>query len=324
MAEAARPGGPDALAIVGTTASGKTALSLAVAARLDAEIVSMDSRQVYRGMDIGTAKVSAADRALVPHHLIDVVDPPARFSAAEFSRLAREALDGIGRRGRVPMLVGGTGFFLRALTHPIFREPELEPGRRTALQRWLGHLADADLHRWLAVLDPAAAERLRAWGGRQRLLRTLEMPLLTGRTLGWWHRHAPPTEPPLRPMVFVLERPRAELDAAIDARVESMLREGLLDEVRELMRAGYDERTPGLRAHGYQEIVPALRGDVSMAAAVDAVKRATRAYAKRQRTWFRTQLPPGAVRLDGHRSTDALAAEVVRTWAGATGTGATS
>lgn len=319
MAEATPTATPDALALVGTTASGKTALSLAVAERLDAEIVSMDSRQVYRGMDIGTAKASAEERGRVPHHLIDVVDPGERFSAAEFARRARQLVGEIRARGRVPMLVGGTGFFLRALTHPIFREPPLDPRRRAALNAFLEALPTPELQRWLAALDPSGAGRLRDWGGRQRLLRALELPLLTGHTLGWWHRHAPPEHPPLRPLVFVLERGREEVDAAIDARVDAMVGASLLDEVRALMRAGFDEDAPGMRAHGYQEVVPYLRGEIPLQQALDEVKQATRAYAKRQRTWFRTQLPEGAVRLDGTRPLAALADTIARSWHAAAG-----
>jgi tRNA dimethylallyltransferase len=299
------------IAIVGSTASGKTALSLAVARRLPVEIVSMDSRQVYRGMDIGTAKATPAERAAVPHHGLDLVTPAERYGAGRFGRDARRWIEEIEARGKVPLLVGGTGFFLRALTHPIFQQPELDPAARAALDAELEPQADAELYRHLAELDPETAERLRGWGGRQRLLRALELPLLTGKPLSWWHRHAPPEAEPVVPRVFVVDVTREVLDAAIDRRVGGMVEAGLLDEVRALVAQGYDERSPGMRAHGYQELLPHLRGEIALEEALDFVRRATRAYSRRQLTWFRNQLPPGAVWLDGTRPVEALAEHIV-------------
>jgi tRNA dimethylallyltransferase len=302
----------EALAIVGPTASGKTGVSLEVARRLPVEIISMDSRQVFRGMEIGTAKVTPEERAAVPHHGIDVVDPGERFNAGQFARLARRWIEEIRDRGRIPLLVGGTGFFLRALTHPIFRQPELHPERRARLAAVLEALDTEDLQRWLEELDPPTAERLWNWGGRQRLLRALELPLLTGRPLSWWHVHAPAEAPPLRPLVCVLDVPRERFDAAIDERVTRMVEAGLVDEVKRLVEAGYDERSPGMRAHGYQELLPYLRGEIPLEEALEDVRRATRAYARRQLTWFRNQLPDGAVWLDATRPRAELAEEIVR------------
>lgn len=303
---------PPSLAIVGPTASGKTALSVEVAKRLPAEIISMDSRQVYRGMDIGTAKASSAQRAAVPHHGIDLVDPDERFGAGRFARAAREWMAEIAARNHIPLLVGGTGFFLRALTNPIFREPALDPARRESLAGHLAAMETEALHRWLERLDPPTAARLHSWGGRQRLLRALELPLLTGRPLSWWHEHAPPEGPPVIPRVFVLEMPRERLYAAIDARVEEMVRDGLVDEVRALVEAGYHEGDPGMNATGYIELLPYLRGEITRDAAVEQVRRNTRAYARRQLTWFRNQLPDGAVWLDPGRGATDLADEIVQ------------
>ena len=317
-------GAPDLLAIVGPTASGKTALSIEVARRLDAEIVSMDSRQVYRGMDVGTAKATPAQRAAAPHHGLDLVDPDERFSAGKFARLVRGLLAEIGGRGRVPLLVGGTGFFLRALTHPIFREPALDPGRRAALAGRLEALDTDALRRWLRALDPGTAARLGGGGGRQRLLRALELPLLTGRPLSWWHREAPPEAPPLRPLVFVLDPPRDLLYAAIDARVGEMVEAGLLDEVRGLLARGYGAGDPGMNATGYAELLPALRGEVALEEALDRVRKNTRAYARRQLTWFRHQLPGDAVWLDATRPRAELADDVARSWRAAEDRGPTT
>jgi tRNA dimethylallyltransferase len=302
----------EALALVGSTASGKTGLSLEVARRLPVELISMDSRQVYRGMDVGTAKVTPEERAAVPHHGIDLADPSERFTAGRFARMAREWSREIRERDRIPFLVGGTGFFLRALTHPIFREPELDPERRAEVARELDALDTEELHRRLEALDPPTAERLRTWGGRQRLLRALELPMLTGKPMSWWHANAPPEAPPIHPLVFVLDVPRERVDAAIDARVSGMVEAGLLDEVRGLVAAGHGAHSPGLRAHGYQEILPYLRGEIPLEQALDEVRRATRAYSRRQRTWFRNQLPADAVWLDGTRPRAELAEEIAR------------
>jgi tRNA dimethylallyltransferase len=304
---------PEALAIIGPTSSGKTGLSIEAARLLDGEIVSMDSRSVYRGMDVGTAKPTPVERGGVPHFGIDVAEPSERFSAARWARYAREVIPRIRSRGRVPMLVGGTGFFLRALTHPIFRGPELDADRRAALQARLEEMDDAALHRWLAELDPPTAEKLREWGGRQRLLRALELPLLTGRPMSWWHEHAEPEAPPVDVLTFVLDVPRERLDANVNARVGEMVKNGLVDEVRSLVER-YGEDAPGLNAHGYAELIPFLRGERTLDEALELVRKNTRAYTRRQDTWNRKQLPEGAVRLDATRPRRELAAEIAARW----------
>jgi tRNA dimethylallyltransferase len=306
------------LAIVGPTASGKTGLSIEVARRVGGEIISMDSRQLYRGMDIGTAKPTHEQRSAVPHHGLDLIDPGGRFSAGEFGRRARAWIADIDGRGQVPLLVGGTGFFLRALTHPIFSEPELDPAKREALRAWLAGLDDDALHAWLSRLDLEAAERLRAWGGRQRLMRTLEVPLLTGRTLAWWHRESPPEAPAVELAVFVLDPPRERLYRAIDERVGAMAEAGLLEEVETLLRRGHGPGTPGMNATGYAELIPVARGEASLDEALELVRKHTRAYARRQLTWFRHQLPAGAVWLDATRGREELVEEIVRRYAGLT------
>jgi tRNA dimethylallyltransferase len=302
------------LVIVGPTASGKTALSLDVARRLGGEIISMDSRQVYRGMDIGTAKVSADQRLQVPHHGLDLVEPSERFGAGEFARRSRAWIHEITARGRVPMLVGGTGFFLRALTHPIFQEPELDPERRRKLQQFLEGLETEQLHAWLAALDPSSAARLQSWGGRQRLVRGLELPLLTGRPLSWWHRSAPSEAPPIRPVVVMLDIPRDQLYRAINSRVDEMSEAGLVEEVSNLVAAGYRDADPGMNATGYAELLPHLRGERTLEEALDLIRKNTRAYARRQLTWFRHQLPEGSVWVDVNRSREELVEEIATLW----------
>ena len=302
------------IAIVGATATGKTALGVELAGIVDGEVISVDSRQVYRQMDIGTAKPSSAQRAAVPHHGLDLVKPDQRFSAGEFARRARGWIAEITGRGRVPLLVGGTGFFLRALTHPIFREPPLQPERRAALAGLLEGWSTDELRRWAQVLDPAGLRRLSGGGDRQRLMRTLEVALLSGRTLAWWQQHSQPEAPPLRPLIFVLEMAPERLRGAIDARVGDMARAGLPDEVRALVAAGFGETAPGMNATGYVELLPWVRGEIALESALDQVRRNTRAYARRQRTWFRHQLPSGAESLDATRPSEKLAAHIARRW----------
>lgn len=309
---------PDALALVGPTGTGKTALSIEVARRLDGEVISMDSRSVFRGMDIGTAKPTVAERADIPHWGIDIAEPSERFNAARWADYARRKIAEIRDRGRVPMLVGGTGFFLRALTHPIFQEPELDADRRKRLHAWMDQQSDEELHRWVSALDPESGARLRDWGGRQRLMRAIEVPLLTGRTLPWWHRNAPPVDPPVPVLPFVLEVPRERLWAGIDRRVTEMVDAGLLDEVRGLV-AKYGESAPGLNAHAYIELFPYFRGERMLDEALELARKNTRDYTKRQLTWFRKQLPEGAVWLDATRPRAALVEEIVAAWNGAAG-----
>jgi len=302
------------LAIVGPTASGKTSLSLEVARRLGGEVISMDSRQVYRGMDIGTAKATSEQRLLVPHHGFDLVNPSERFGAGEFARRTRVWIEEIAARGRVPILVGGTGFFLRALTNPIFQEPELDADRRRLLQDHLEAMPTEGLHAWLAELDPITADRLSTWGGRQRLIRALELPLLTGRPLSWWHRSAPAEAPPLRPLVVVLDPPRDQLYDAINSRVDAMVEAGLVEEVRGLVAAGYDAFHPGMNATGYAELLPYLRGERSLDAALELIRKNTRAYARRQLTWFRHQLPENSIWLEANRPREELVEEIETVW----------
>jgi len=307
------PAGADFLALMGPTASGKTALSLAVAERLPAEIVSVDSRQVYRGMDVGTAKVGRAERATVAHHGLDVVDPDETYGAGRFSRDARRWIEGIRARGRVPLLVGGTGFFLRTLTDPIFREPVLETERREPLRRWLSEQPRQTLERWVEALDPARA-LVASQGGPQRLARALEVALLTGRPLSWWHGAAEPEGEALSGVVVVLELPREEMDRRIDLRTDEMLREGLIEEVRALLDAGFGEGVPGMTGTGYREIIRVVRGEWSVDRAREEIRLATRRYARRQLTWLRHQLPDDVIRVDAMAPLEEQVRGVLSAW----------
>jgi tRNA dimethylallyltransferase len=244
-------------------------------------------------MDIRTAKATTAERAEIRHHGLDLVDPDERFSAGRFAREARRWLAGVADRAKPALIVGGTGFFLRALTRPLFREPELPVDQRAALQ---------------AYLDQAPLERLRLWaasvegtdelpGDRQRLIRLIEVATLTGRPLRWWHRHAAPEAAPLDLPIVVLETDRERLYDRIDRRVREMVAHGFLEEAARLRAAGFGPGDPGMNATGYPEMRAVLEGEITLDEAIARTQTATRAYARRQTTWFRHQLPAGAVRI---------------------------
>jgi tRNA dimethylallyltransferase len=304
----------DGLAITGPTASGKTGLSIAVAGALNGEIISLDSRQIYRGMDIGTAKPSLMQRAQARHFGIDLLAPSERYSAGRFAADAHRWIEGIQARAHVPVLVGGTGFFLRALTHPLFAEPPLERPRREELKQYLARYTREELLRWLAVLDPVSTRRLAAAGGRQRAARAVEVALLTGHPLSSWQREQDPTTRPLILPTFVLQLRRDLLYQRIEERVDHMIAAGLVPEVKALLDAGFDAQSPGMNATGYIELIPYLRGEATLETAVDAIKRATRRYARRQLTWFRHQLGADVIPLDATRSHEELTSEIVAVW----------
>ena len=306
------------LALVGPTAVGKTRLSLELARQLDGEIISMDSRQVYRGMDVGTAKATLPERGSVPHHGLDLLDPDQAYSAGEFARDARRWIGEIRGRGRVPLLVGGTGFYLRALMEPLFREPPMDEGRRERLREYLSGLERERLEAWVERLDPARSE-VAAEGGRQRLTRTLEVALLTGRPLSEWHETAPAEGVP--GMVIVLQRDRDDLDRRVRRRAERMVAEGLAEEVDRLLRAGYTAEDPGLSGAGYGEMVQYLEGVLELDEAVDRMEIRTRQYSRRQLTWFRNQLPGDAVRIDAGAPLEEQVIEVSKLWSADPGKG---
>jgi tRNA dimethylallyltransferase len=299
--------------LTGPTAAGKTAIGLALARRLSAEIISMDSRQVYRGMDIGTAKVTPEERRGVPHFGLDLIDPDEAYSAGRWARSARGWIDEIEDRGHTPLVVGGTGFFLRALLQPIFREPRLDPDRRDALRRWMDARSLDELDRWLSAIDPDRALVARA-GGRQRVSRALEVALLSGRSLTWWHRTARPDGEPVPCLVVCLEVPRDELDRRIDVRASRMVEGGFVREVQALLDAGYSTDAPGMTGTGYREIASMLRGEVTLDEALDEVRRQTRRYARRQLTWFRNQLPAETLRIDAGLSSDHIIDLIDSAW----------
>jgi tRNA dimethylallyltransferase len=303
---------PDAIVITGATGTGKTELAVEVAERAGGEIISADSRQVVRYLDIGTAKPSAALRQRVPHHGLDCLEPDESYSAGRFARDAWDSITQVHERGGTPIIVGGTGFFIRVLLAPLGPEPAFAPQQRMRMRSYLSGRAPEELKRWLRRLDPRRAEQLAGEGGRQRLARSLEVVLLSGRPHSWWLAQ-PPETPALRAMVFCLDLPRLELYKRIDRRFDRMMGEGLLDEVRQLLTR-FPATAPGLRSVGYAELISHLRGERTLEEAVEDAKRSTRRFARRQLTWFRHQLPEDTIWLAADRPCSELAEEIVRRW----------
>jgi tRNA dimethylallyltransferase len=272
------------IAVVGPTATGKTALAVALARAIDGEIVSADSRQVYCGMDIGTAKPTPAERALAPHHLLDVADPNQPFSLAQYIELASAALEDIWARGRQPLLVGGSGQYVRALLEgwTVPRLPPQHELRRSLEERAAREGVDA-LHRELARIDPQAAAGIDSRNVR-RVIRALEVYKATGRPISFWQEKALPGWDTL---VLGLTCPRDALYRRIDARVDGMVEAGLVDEVRGLLALGYGRELPSMSGIGYREVGQCLAGELELQAAVARIKTATHRLARQQGTWFR-------------------------------------
>jgi tRNA dimethylallyltransferase len=273
------------LALVGPTGSGKTEAGIELAQRFDAEIINADSRQVYRRLDIGSAKPTPAQAAAVPHHLIDVVEPDQRFDAAQFRTLALQAIADITARGKRVVVVGGTGLYVKALRGGLFDGPSRDIELRARLQAE-EEAEPGALHRRLVEVDPAAALRLHE-RDHVRLVRALEVYLLSGRPISDWQREHDFQSDEVRMRMIALSLPRAELYRRINERCEAMIAAGLVDEVRGLFAAGFDAQLPSLQSPGYREIGEHVRGLCELPAAVERMAQATRRLAKRQLTWFR-------------------------------------
>ncbi len=279
---------PVIAALVGPTGVGKTHVAVRLCAALDAQIVSMDSMQVYRGMEIGTAKPSEQERKAAVHHLIDVVDPREPFTVADYRELAFAAIEDILRLGKLPLLVGGTGLYLNAVSYEMgLGEKGADAPTREALRA----IADEDggparLHDMLMRVDPESAQKLHPNDVR-RVIRALEIHALCGK--GKSEQHDARREGPYHVLVYGLSMPRDQMYARIDARVDDMMARGLVREVEALLEAGVRPGRDGgaMQAIGYKEIAAALRGETTMERAVELIKRNTRRYAKRQWTWFR-------------------------------------
>jgi tRNA dimethylallyltransferase len=297
------------LAVLGPTATGKTSLAIELARRIDGEVISADSRQAYAGLVVGTAAPTPEDRALVPHHGVGFLEPGTRYGAGRFAREAREWIDGVRLRGREPILAGGSGLFYRALTRPIFREPPLAHDRRARLEACLEDMTLDRLRHWICRLDPALSDRLGVLD-RQRCLRALEICLLTGRPLTWWQRHGPCEAEPVSAGPIILTLPGPEHRRRIRVRAQAALAGGWTGEVAALRAAGHDPHSPAFSSIGYSAVDDWMSGRASREEALTRIVRDTWAYARRQRTWFRHQLPAAAPRLDAGRAVEDLADEI--------------
>jgi tRNA dimethylallyltransferase len=276
------------LIIVGPTAVGKTETAILLAERLDAEIISADSRLLYRGMDIGTAKPSLAERARVRHHMIDIADPDEIWSLAVYQSRVHEIITGIHNQQRLPILVGGTGQYVRAFSQgwmaPIAQpEPEL----RRILENWSREITPEGLHKRLAILDPQAATQIDFHNVR-RTIRALEVILLTGQLFSVQRINV---HSPYRLLTVGLTRPRSELYDRIDSRIDKMFSEGLIYEVEALLSKGYSPGLPSLSAIGYREVIEYLSGSLILDQAIAKMKKKTRNFVRRQANWFKPDDP---------------------------------
>ena len=276
---------PPLIAVVGPTGSGKSDLALQIAETFNGEIVNCDSVQLYRYMDIGSAKTPPGQRRGIPHHLIDILDPDEHFTAGDYARIARRAACDIASRGRVPVLAGGTGFYLRAFLHGLFEGPARDP----ALRHRLASRKPGSLHRLLQRFDAAAAARIHP-NDTNKLIRALEVCIVSRQPMTeLFSANASPPLRGFRVRILGLDPDRVELARRIDERCVSMFEAGLLDEVRRILAMGFDAASKALQSIGYREAVLHHCGKLSYAEAVETMQAATRQYAKRQRTWFRRE-----------------------------------
>lgn len=276
------------IVIVGPTAVGKTSVSIELAKRLDGEIVSADSRLLYRSMDIGTAKPTEEEMVGIPHYLIDVANPDERWNLAVYQREAYRIIDEIHERGELPFLVGGTGQYIRSIIEG-WNIPEQRPDykMRKALNQWAERIGAEGLYERLKTIDPEAVENI-DYHNQRRTVRALEVILKTGERFSDLRRKQ---ECPYDPIILGINRSREELYDRVDRRIEQMLADGLVDEVRSLLEDGYSPDLSTMSAIGYGEIIQYLNGEISYAEAVDLIKRNTRTFVRRQANWFKPDDP---------------------------------
>jgi tRNA dimethylallyltransferase len=297
------------IALVGPTAAGKSALALELARRHDAEIVSCDSLQVYRGLDIGSAKVKEPERSEVPHHLLDVVEPDQDFSAAEYARLARAVVRDIARRERLPLVVGGTGLYLRALLEGLFEGPPRQHDLRLRLEALAARHGDRRVHRLLVHVDATTAAKVPA-RDRVRVVRALEVYFARGRPISEERQKGAIRLEGFRVLTLGLAPDRGALRQVIERRTDAMLEGGLVGEAASLLARGFSPGLRPLQAIGYRQAVRVARGEMDVEAARGEIVAETMRYAKRQMTWFRHQ-----AQTQWHESS-AQAREAIRLWLG--------
>jgi tRNA dimethylallyltransferase len=280
---AARP----LVAVAGPTGSGKSDLALAIAEEFGGEVVNCDSLQVYRYFDIGTAKLPFEERRGIPHHLIDIIDPNELFTAGEYARRARETMAAISARGKLPVVAGGTGFYLRALIDGLFEGPERDAGLRTRLAAREAK-RQGSLHKLLRRFDRAAAEKIHA-NDVPKVMRAVEVCLLTRRPVTEMYREGRDSLQGYRVLKLALGPDRDALYQRLDARCAAMFAGGLIDEVKAILARGFAETCKPFESHGYKQTLQLIRGELNLHNAVFYAQRNTRNYAKRQMTWFRRE-----------------------------------
>ena len=280
---------PPLVILTGPTAVGKTDLSIRLAKAVGGEIVSADSMQVYRHMDIGSAKVTPEEMDGVPHHLIDVLEPSEDFNVVAFQTMAKEALRGIYGRGHIPVVVGGTGFYIQALLYDIdFTESDADTALRQELEQLAAERGPEYLHAMLRSIDPASAEAIHS-NNIKRTIRAIEFYRQTGEPISVHNEEQREKESPYNFLYYVLNTDRAALYGRIDRRVDAMMEQGLLEEVRRLSAMGCDRQMVSMQGLGYKEILAYLEGEYSLEEAIRIIKRDTRHFAKRQITWFKRE-----------------------------------
>ena len=299
------------LVVTGPTATGKTAVGIELALRLNGEVISADSMLVYRRMDIGTAKPSLGERRGVPHHLIDIVNPDEQFSVAEFQVLAQEKIKEVAGRGKLPLFVGGTGLYIRAVTEEYqFKEMDPDSEIRKRLVEEAGAKGSGHLHERLRRVDPDAAARLHP-NDLRRVVRALEVYQKTGRPISSsWGRPVGPSH--YDQIMIGITADRGDLYRRIELRVDRMMEAGLVEEVRNLLRMGYTRDLHSMQSLGYREIAAYLEGEVDLPRAVELIKMNTRRFAKRQLTWFRRDPRINWVTLGKDSSVEQIVEGVVR------------
>lgn len=277
----------DLIVITGPTASGKTALSVEVAKRLGGEIVNADSMQIYKYMDIGTAKPDMEERQGIPHHLIDIVNPDEAFSVARYCECAKEVIDNIHQRGKIPVMVGGTGLYVDSLVNNIqFSEIEPDEQYRDKMDKLAEEMGNEYIYKMLEDIDPDSACKIKV-ADRKRIIRALEVYHLTGKTITWHNEQSRSVPSPYNTTMFAINMDREALYDKINRRVDVMIANGLVDEVKAIMDMGVQKDATSMQAIGYKEIVEYLEGHITLDEATDKIKQSSRRYAKRQLTWFR-------------------------------------
>ncbi len=276
--------------VVGPTASGKSDLAIELALRFDGEVVNCDSVQVYKGLDVGTAKVPPDERRGVPHHLLDIVDPRERCTAGDYARLARPVLREISQRGKLPVIAGGTGFYLRALTQGLFEGPGRDEALRRRLEASGKKHRPGYLHRMLSRLDPQACARIHA-NDRPKLVRALEVCLLGQEPISKGFERGRDALEGFRFLKLGLDPPREALNEKINLRARVLFESGLVEEVRGLLAGGVPPDSWALGSHGYSQAGELINGRMTLEEAIESTALVTRQYSKRQRTWFRRQEP---------------------------------